>query len=113
MFTDLGTFDKSIGPDKLVFVRQPGQTQQGHIWQPEATSRSKEAARLPQTSPLQDRPPTARRRRDIGISVDKEQTTLPTDGTPAYKPATDADGNIMLPKASSGTLTGRWIATAD
>ncbi len=60
-FTGLGTFDKSIGPDKLVFVRQPG------------------------------------------------QTTLPTDGPPAYKPETDADGNIMLPKASSGTLTGRWI----
>lgn len=72
-FTGLGTFDKSIGPDKLVFVRQPGQT----------------AART-----------------YLAAGSDKPQQG---GGTPAYKPATDADGNIMLPKASSGTLTGRWI----
>lgn len=73
-FTGLGTFDKSIGPDKLVFVRQPGQT----------------AART-----------------YLAAGNDKPQQG---GGTPATgTPATDADGNIMLPKASSGTLTGRWI----
>lgn len=109
-FTGLGTFDKSIGPDKLVFVRQPGQTA--------ARTYLAAGSDKPQQgggTPAADKPATGQTANGpkggetSASAVDKGQTTLPTDGTPAYKPATDADGNIMLPKASSGTLTGRWI----
>lgn len=102
-FTGLGTFDKSIGPDKLVFVRQAEQTA------------AKPYLAAGGTNPAGNKPPTGRT--DEGLkdgetsaaAEDKGRTSVPTDGTPAYKPETDAAGNIKLPKASSGTLTGRWI----
>ena len=102
-FTGLGTFDKSIGPDKLVFVRQPEQTA------------AKKYLAAGGGTPATDKPATGQTGNGpkggetSAGAVDKGRTSVPTDGTPAYKPETDAAGNIKLPKASSGTLTGRWI----
>lgn len=63
-FTGLGTFDKSIGPDKLVFVRQPGQTA-ARTYLAAGTRRRHACRRQARYRTDRQRPEG---RRDIGIS---------------------------------------------
>lgn len=109
-FTGLGTFDKSIGPDKLVFVKQHKQTASRTYLASGSDKPQPEGGKPATNKPATGQTGSSTNGGETSAAaIDKEQTILPTDGTPAYKPETDAAGNIKLPKASSGTLAGKWI----
>lgn len=100
-FTGLGTFHESIGPDKLVFVRQAEPSAKKPYLSGGGAGNGGGAG----ASATDGAPATA----DGSSATVTGSSAAGTDGVPMFKPETDAGGNIQLPAESSGTLTGRWM----
>lgn len=83
-FTGLGTFNKQIGPDKLKLAKV-----------------DKPAAGKPYLA--------VNKRPEPDTEKPKGPETKPADELPVNI-ATDANGNIIVPKTNTGTLAGKWIS---